>query len=272
MSKAFQYDGHVHPDGGRMCGVARGARFAGAGPAREQEEARVHLLGRDRRAVLATEHQVELVVTRSEEQALGSLRRTMGPQGGDPPAVEGQDARATAGPAGAHALTWGIGVHPGVPAAQATYSALDFARLLPPFALVGEIGLDRRAGNLQGQVDTPTSVLRAAADEPVLFLLHSTGPASPLLDLLEQHPHPGRIMHWWSEDGPALERAVATGAFFTFNASSNPDLLNRPKAGRHDQDRDSPRRAVGPRRVGDAACALSEPLAACDPCALPRPT
>jgi len=39
-------------------------------------------------------------------------------------------------------LTWGLGVHPGVPAARAAYDSERFRSLLPRFALVGEMGLD----------------------------------------------------------------------------------------------------------------------------------
>jgi TatD DNase family protein len=37
-------------------------------------------------------------------------------------------------------------VHPGLPAARAAYDPERFRSLLPRFALVGEVGLDRRAG------------------------------------------------------------------------------------------------------------------------------
>ena len=41
-------------------------------------------------------------------------------------------------------LTWGVGVHPGVTAARADYNPETFRQLRPRFALVGEVGLDRR--------------------------------------------------------------------------------------------------------------------------------
>lgn len=152
---------------------------------------------------------------------------------------------------GSRALTWGIGVHPGVPAAQAEYSEREFARLLPRFALVGEIGLDRRGGDLSRQIETLTSVLRVAADEPVLLSLHSSGAGSRLLDVLEQHPHPGAILHWWSEDGAALERAIATGAYFSFNASSKVAMLSRVPRDRVLTETDFPAARGGARKPGD---------------------
>jgi hypothetical protein len=53
------------------------------------------------------------------------------------------------------ALTWGIGVHPGVAEARSTYDPDRFRALLPSFALVGEVGwtgwrnaMNRRASSL----------------------------------------------------------------------------------------------------------------------------
>lgn len=45
------------------------------------------------------------------------------------------------------ALVWGIGVHPGVAAARDGWNAKQLTELLDSFALVGEIGLDRRGGD-----------------------------------------------------------------------------------------------------------------------------
>lgn len=150
-------------------------------------------------------------------------------------------------------LTWGIGVHPGVADAHATYDESAFAALLPKFALVGEIGLDRRAGNLDAQKQTLTSVLRVAADQPVLLSIHSTGAADPLLDLLEAQPHPGVILHWWTDDGPALDRAISTGAYFSINAAVKPSILSRLPNDRILTETDFPARQGGGRRPGDTA-------------------
>jgi Tat protein secretion system quality control protein TatD with DNase activity len=53
----------------------------------------------------------------------------------------------------AHKLTSGVGVHPGVATAQTNYDERRFAALLPRISLVGEIGLDRRAGHLDRQTE-----------------------------------------------------------------------------------------------------------------------
>lgn len=151
----------------------------------------------------------------------------------------------------AHKLTWGVGVHPGVPTAQANYDERTFATLLPRFSLVGEIGLDRRAGHLERQTETLASILRVAADQPVLLSLHSTGATEQLVDLLEERPHPGAILHWWADDGAALDRAVATGAHFSVNAAMKTSIIGRLPVDRVLTETDYPARRPGGRKPGD---------------------
>lgn len=151
----------------------------------------------------------------------------------------------------ADSLTWGIGVHPGVASAQRDYDESVFADLLPRFGLIGEVGLDKRAGNLPRQTDILTSILRVVADQPVLLSLHSNGATSELLDVVDQHPHPGVILHWWSDDGPDLERAIATGAYFSVNAAIQPTVLARLPAERLLTETDFPASRAGGRRPGD---------------------
>jgi len=148
-------------------------------------------------------------------------------------------------------LTWGIGVHPAVKEAQQAYEPATFAALLPKFSVVGEVGLDKRAGNLPDQIKTLTSILQIAAGHPVLLSLHSTGAADQLLDVLERHPHPGAILHWWTDAGPALDRAIATGAYFSVNASMRRSLIDRIPADRLLPETDFPASRAGERRPGD---------------------
>lgn len=151
----------------------------------------------------------------------------------------------------AHKLTWGAGVHPGVATAQANYDESTFAALLPRFSLVGEIGLDRRAGHLDKQAKTLASILHVAAEEPVLLSLHSNGATTLLVDLLEKRPHPGTILHWWTDDGPALDRAVATGAYFSVNAAMHLNIIGRLPIDRVLTETDYPARRAGGRKPGD---------------------
>jgi TatD DNase family protein len=150
-------------------------------------------------------------------------------------------------------LTWGIGVHPATHAAQAQYDERGFAALLRRFALIGEIGLDRRAGDLDRQTKTLTSILRIAADEPVLLSMHSAGAANQLIDILEQYRHPGTILHWWTEHGAALDRAIASGAYFSVNAAMSAEIIGRLPKERVLTETDFPARRAGARKPGDTA-------------------
>lgn len=152
---------------------------------------------------------------------------------------------------GSDRLTWGVGVHPGVPAAHDGYHERAFASLVPGFGLIGEVGLDRQAGNLSRQQQNLRSILRVAADHPVLISVHSTGATTQVLDLLDEHPHPGVILHWWTDDTSTLDRAVATGAFFSVNAAVKPTVLARIPDDRILTETDSPARRGGGRRPGD---------------------
>jgi TatD DNase family protein len=151
----------------------------------------------------------------------------------------------------AHKLTWGVGVHPGVATAQANYDERMFAALLPRFSLVGEIGLDRRAGHIDRQAETLASILHVAAEQPVLLSLHSNGANEPLVDLIEDRPHPGTILHWWADDGSALDRAVATGAYFSVNAAMRANIIARLPIDRVLTETDYPARRAGGRKPGD---------------------
>ena len=69
------------------------------------------------------------------------------------------------------ALTWGIGIHPGIAEARSAYDPDRFRALLPRFTLVGEVGLDRRAGR-EDQRRVFTDILTACQGRPVLISVH----------------------------------------------------------------------------------------------------
>ena len=148
-------------------------------------------------------------------------------------------------------LTWGLGTHPGVPAARDNFERRRFAALLPSFALVGEVGLDRRAGHHEQQLAILTSVLQLCVDQPVLISVHSAGRPTEVLDLLAQRPHPGTILHWWSSDLPSLVQAIDSDAYFSVNAGMNQQMLARIPLDRILTETDFPARATRSRRPGD---------------------
>jgi TatD DNase family protein len=117
-------------------------------------------------------------------------------------------------------LTWGVGVHPGVTDSRAAYDPDRFRALLPNFALVGEVGLDRRAAG-EDQVRIFTDILDACRNRPVLISIlisiHSTGRTAQVVDLIERYRHPGIMLHWFLGTDELRSRALASGAYFSVN-------------------------------------------------------
>jgi TatD DNase family protein len=122
-------------------------------------------------------------------------------------------------------LVWGCGVHPGVRAARDGFDAQRFARLLPQFGLVGEVGLDRRGGDLARQEQILRSIFASVAEEPVLLSVHSAGCVAELLELLAATPPAGAILHWFGGNADAVQQAVRLGCYFSVNAVMSDEAL-----------------------------------------------
>ncbi|UGQ55401.1 TatD family hydrolase (plasmid) [Rhodococcus qingshengii] len=149
-------------------------------------------------------------------------------------------------------LTWGIGVHPAVPDAQSAFSVDDFRSLVGRFALVGEVGLDRRVGG-ERQVQVLTDVMTACRDESVLISIHSTGRVTQTLDILERHPHPGIIFHWFLGGADECTRAVETGAYFSVNAAMSDEMIMSLPLERILPETDFPARKARATKPGDVS-------------------
>ena len=114
-------------------------------------------------------------------------------------------------------LTWGLGVHPGLAAARTAWDPEGFAALLPNFALIGEVGLDGRAGDMPGQQVILREILRQCSDQQVLLSIHSAGATTAVIKLLLEQPHPGAILHWFLGTSDEIKAAAQAGAFFSVN-------------------------------------------------------
>lgn len=147
-------------------------------------------------------------------------------------------------------LTWGIGVHPGVAAARESYSPEVFRQLLPWFALVGEVGLDRRGARAE-QERILADILDACVDQPVLISIHSTGRTRDVIELVKRRPHPGVILHWFLGTPDELTQAVGLGAYFSVNNAMGEELLAAIPHDRVLPETDFPARQVRARIPGE---------------------
>jgi TatD DNase family protein len=158
------------------------------------------------------------------------------------------------GAAAGAGLVWGLGSHPGVESTVDSFDEDLFARALSGFALIGEVGLDRR-GDSAAQSKVFRAVLSCATDQPVLLSVHSTGRCAAVLDALERRPHPGVILHWFNGSAAEIQRAVDLGCFFSVNAAMSRATLNRIPKTRVLTETDFPSSRVktGAARPGDVS-------------------
>jgi TatD DNase family protein len=112
---------------------------------------------------------------------------------------------------------WGIGCHPGDSDEVGGFDADAFAAALQRASLVGEVGLDAKAGARDDQRRAFEAILEVVAADPRPISIHSVGSAVAVLDCLERHPQHGAILHWWRGSKAETERAVELGAFFSLN-------------------------------------------------------
>jgi TatD DNase family protein len=152
-------------------------------------------------------------------------------------------------------LLWGCGVHPGVASARSSFDQDRFRILIDRFALVGEVGLDRRAGQLLDQVRVFRGVLDTIVDAPVLVSVHSAGQTDEVAELVCGSAHRGIILHWFLGDDEAVRLASGAGCYFSVNAVMPDDALRRIPPDRMLPETDFPATAGrgGGRRPGDTA-------------------
>jgi TatD DNase family protein len=141
-------------------------------------------------------------------------------------------------------LTWGIGIHPGVAEARSAYDPDRFRALLPRFTLVGEVGLDRRAGR-EDQRRVFTDILTACVGRPVLISVHSAGRTAEVVDLIERHRPPGAILHWFLGTDDQLARALKAGAYLSVNDAMSDALIQAIPTDRLLPETDYPARQTG---------------------------
>lgn len=149
------------------------------------------------------------------------------------------------------ALVWGIGVHPGVAAAREAWDPEQFTDLLGSFALVGEIGLDRRGGDLGRQRAIFKDVLSIVRSEPVLVSIHSSGAATEVVEHLHDADMRRAILHWFNGDSTDISGAVETDAYFSVNAAMSEDQIRQLPPERVLCETDFPARKIRAHKPAD---------------------
>lgn len=155
-------------------------------------------------------------------------------------------------------LVWGVGTHPADRLAEVQYSGNAFQRILTGFALVGEVGLDRRAGAAARQEEVLADILFRSARAPVLVSLHSTGAIGQMLSLIEESRVRAPILHWFGGDAQEIARAVRAGAWFSVNVAMKDEVIASMPQDRVLTETDYPHT----RRAGSAFPGAVEPVEA----------
>ncbi len=124
-------------------------------------------------------------------------------------------------------IVWGCGVHPGLRSARDSYNASRFERLVSTFAVVGEIGMDRRAGHLAEQDRILTEIMAMAQGAPVVLSIHTAGCTRDVLGIIKADPHPGAILHWFLGNESEVQEAVDLGCYFSVNGAMRDEQIKR---------------------------------------------
>lgn len=145
-------------------------------------------------------------------------------------------------------ILWGCGAHPAHVAETDSFAPERFARRVRDFAVVGEVGLDRRSGNLEAQRRAFGEILTIVETEPVLVSIHSAGCSVEVLEMLRGCRSKGLIMHWFSGDQDLVPDLLEMGCYFSVNTAMRRPILEALPLDRLLPETDFP---VARRRTGD---------------------
>lgn len=123
-------------------------------------------------------------------------------------------------------ILWACGAHPSFVARGGSVDIDQFVRRTQLFAIVGEVGLDRRSGNLPLQEQVFVDLLDRLGKEPVLVSVHSAGCSTQVVRLLRDHRHPGALLHWFTGTPEETRQLVDLGYYFSVNTEMNRHVLD----------------------------------------------
>lgn len=113
---------------------------------------------------------------------------------------------------------WGVGLHPGVPAAVADFDDQLLRRQLSQTPLLSEIGLERRSRvPLPEQQRVFKAALDAHDDAACIASVHSSGRTAEVIELLNGHRCSTVVLHWWRGSAEETRAAVELGCYFSIN-------------------------------------------------------
>jgi len=122
-------------------------------------------------------------------------------------------------------IVWGVGVHPRDSDSLDGYVGERFDAMISRFGLVGEVGLDRRAGSFDRQGEVFTDILIRTGASPVIVSIHSTAASAEVVELLGRHPVRAPILHWFGGSADQISEAAELGAWFSVNAAMKEDVI-----------------------------------------------
>ena len=123
-------------------------------------------------------------------------------------------------------IVWGVGCHPSVSKAHASFDTQRFAELIQQAAFVGEVGLDGNSEvSIIQQEKTFRNILNCLAKNQRIVSIHSKGATKRTLQLLKEQPIKGTILHWWCGSNRETTCAIELGCWFSVNASARDNVL-----------------------------------------------
>ena len=117
-------------------------------------------------------------------------------------------------------VVWGAGCHPGLVREVQGFSASRMRDAVATTPVIGEIGLDGTARTpMEAQLAALRSILTVASEAPRVLSLHSYRATDLVVRELQAFRPGAAILHWWLGSPEETEAAIASGAYFSVNAS-----------------------------------------------------
>jgi len=117
-------------------------------------------------------------------------------------------------------IVWGVGCHPRIEKAQATFDADQFRELARLTPVIGEIGLDTGSRvPLEIQLRNFRKILEIIAYMPRFVSIHSYHASGLILEELRRVPISTPVLHWWTGTAQETSTAVDLGCYFSIHSA-----------------------------------------------------